>query len=51
MEIVFVPGFLNIKKFCYMFLMLRINEIIEVIYFKLFKAKLIINSKLMNLKV
>ena len=40
MEIVFVPGFLNIKKFCYMFLMLRINEIIEVIYFKLFKSKI-----------
>ena len=38
-EIIFVPGFLNFKKFLYFFLMLNLKELFEIFFFKLFKYK------------
>ncbi len=38
-EIVFVPGFLNLKKIVYMILMLNFKEIFEVFFLKIFKKK------------
>ena len=36
-EIVFIPGFLSLKRIFYSVLMLNLIEIFEIIYFKLFK--------------
>ncbi len=38
-EIVFIPGFLNLKRIFYMILMLNLKEIFEVFFLKIFKNK------------
>ena len=44
-EIVFLPGFFNIKKIFYLLLLLNLKEIFELLIFKLFKKKTLYKCK------
>lgn len=49
-EIVFIPGFLSIKKFFYFILLLNFKEIIEILYYKLFKNSIDYKCKTSHFK-
>lgn len=49
-EIVLIPGFLNIKKFFYFILLLNFTEIFEILYFKIFKNSINYKCKTHNFK-
>ncbi|MBD1145894.1 hypothetical protein IDH13_03245 [Pelagibacterales bacterium SAG-MED34] len=49
-EIVFIPGFLNLKKLFYFILLLNFKEIIEIIYFKLFNKSIVYKCKTHHFK-